>query len=75
MDMAFFVAVFILLTLLSAIAFIFAFWIWMLVDCVKRDKLKDKLVWIIVLIFLNIIGALIYFFIVKNAPHKKSRKS
>jgi cytochrome c biogenesis factor len=44
----------------------FVFWILMLVDCVKR-KFKDseKIVWILVLIFTGIIGALIYYFVVK----------
>jgi len=47
---------------------IFVFWIVMLVDCVKR-KFKndtDKIVWVLVIIFAGIIGALIYYFIVKS---------
>lgn len=38
----------------------------MLVDAVQR-KFKgpnDKLVWVLVLIFLNLIGAIIYYFVV-----------
>jgi hypothetical protein len=42
------------------------FWIWMLVDCLSRKKFEDKLVWVIILIFLNIFGAILYYFIVKN---------
>ncbi|MEK6913295.1 MAG: PLDc N-terminal domain-containing protein [Nanoarchaeota archaeon] len=52
--------------------FAFVFWILMLVDCVKR-KFKDdseKIIWVLVLVFTGIIGALIYYFIVKN---KKKR--
>ena len=48
--------------------FAFVFWILMLVDCIKR-KFKDdteKIIWILVIIFTGIIGALIYYFIVKN---------
>ncbi|MEM5853263.1 MAG: PLDc N-terminal domain-containing protein [Candidatus Aenigmatarchaeota archaeon] len=45
---------------------IFIFWLWMLIDCLKRKKFEDKLVWILVLIFLNFIGALLYFFLVKS---------
>ena len=44
------------------------FWIWMLIDCMQRpfkDK-TDKVVWILVLIFTHIIGALIYFFVIKR---------
>ncbi|HTY43908.1 MAG TPA: PLDc N-terminal domain-containing protein [Patescibacteria group bacterium] len=46
----------------------FIFWIAMIVDCAKR-KFKnetDKVVWILVLIFTGIIGALIYYFVVKR---------
>jgi len=55
-----------LATAVSIIAFVF--WILMLVDCIKR-KFKDdieKIVWILVIIFTNIVGALIYYFIVKR---------
>ena len=40
-----------------------AFWVWMVVDCATR-KFKgdvDKIVWILILIFLNLLGAFIYF--------------
>jgi len=42
------------------------FWVWMLVDCLSKKRFEDKLVWVIVLIFLNIFGAILYYFIVKN---------
>ena len=43
------------------------FWLWMLVDCLKRNFKKDneKLVWVIVLLFAHLIGAFLYYFIVK----------
>lgn len=46
----------------------FVFWILMLIDCVKRKFKKDteKIVWVLVIIYTGIIGALIYYFIVKN---------
>ena len=43
-------------------------WVWMLVDCIQRkfkDK-ADKVVWIVVIVFTHVIGALIYFFLVKR---------
>lgn len=46
---------------------LFIFWIWMVVDCAKR-KFKndtDKIVWILVIVFLNLVGAAIYYFVVK----------
>ena len=46
----------------------FAFWVWMLADCLNRP-IKDKLVWVLAIIFLNILGALLYFFI----ERKKNR--
>jgi hypothetical protein len=42
-----------------------AFWIWMFIDCIKRD-FKDKTLWIILLLLTNSLGAIIYFFVVKN---------
>jgi Phospholipase_D-nuclease N-terminal len=41
----------------------FAFWIWMLVDCAtnESDLGNTKIVWILVILFANIVGALVYF--------------
>lgn len=44
---------------------LFAFWLWMLIDCVKRE-FDDKALWIILLIFLGFIAAILYYFIVKR---------
>ncbi len=48
----------------------FAFWIWMLVDCLNRDfkNNSDKIVWVIVFVFLGLFGAAIYYFVVKRNP-------
>ena len=66
------------LVVLAAVLFLFIFWLWMLVDCLKRDFKRDtdKIVWIIVLIFLHLLGAIVYYFVVKVAeknikPQKK----
>jgi hypothetical protein len=44
---------------------VFAFWLWMLIDCLTNSRLKgaDKIVWALVIIFLPCIGSLIYYFI------------
>ena len=42
-----------------------AFWVWMLVHAIKHD-IDYKPVWILVLWFLNIFGAIIYYFAVKR---------
>jgi len=48
-------------------ALLLAFWVWMLIDCLRRDfKGNEKIVWVLVIIFAKIIGALVYFFVVKN---------
>jgi len=44
---------------------IFIFWIWMLVDCLQNPRLQgtEKLIWVLVIIFLHGLGALIYFLV------------
>ncbi len=51
--------IFFLLVALSG----FVFWLWMLVDCATKesDRGNTKIVWILVILFANIIGALVYF--------------
>ena len=66
------------IVVMLAFLFLLVFWLWMLVDCLKRDFKRDtdKIVWIIVLIFLHLLGAIVYYFVVKVAeknikPQKK----
>lgn len=46
------------------------FWIWMVVDCALNPALTgtDKVVWILVIIFLHFIGALIYYLVGRRRP-------
>jgi len=56
------------------IAFLaFVFWIWMLVDCLTKESStgNDKLVWALVIFFLNGLGALLYFFIRRPARKRE----
>jgi len=48
---------------------LFAFWIWMLIDCLTHESSEgnDKIIWVLVIVLLNFIGALIYFFVRRNA--------
>jgi len=41
------------------------FWIWMLIDCLQNGRLQstEKIVWVLVILFLHFIGALIYYFV------------
>ena len=43
----------------------FAFWLWMLIHAITNKGLGDgeKIVWVIVIIFVPFVGSLIYFFI------------
>lgn len=42
---------------------VFAFWLWMLIDCcTKTFKGNEKIVWILLIVLLGGLGALIYFF-------------
>lgn len=64
--------------LASVLAFVLtlallAFWIWMLVDCLKRQDKKfryggrnAKLIWVIVIVFLAFLGGLVYYFLIKR---------
>ena len=40
------------------------FWIWMIVDCAVNEPSKgsNKVVWVLIIVFTHVIGALIYFF-------------
>jgi phosphotransferase system glucose/maltose/N-acetylglucosamine-specific IIC component len=44
---------------------VFVFWIWMLIDAIQNKGLTDgeKICWVLAIVFLHIIGALLYFFI------------
>lgn len=57
-----------------------AFWVWMIVDCVTNEPStgNDKIVWIIIIVFAQIVGALIYYFVrhrrrVADAWHRDQR--
>lgn len=63
--------------LFSIIAIVgFIFWIIMIVDCLKRefDIPTEKVTWILVLLLLNIIGAVFYWFIGRKENQKITLK-
>jgi type VI protein secretion system component VasK len=52
------------------------FWLWMFVDCLVREDFRgqnDKIVWVLVLLFTSLLGAILYYFLVK-ARKKKAIK-
>ena len=53
---------------------IFILWLWMLIDCLKRENFRsenDKLLWAIIIVFAHGIGALLYYFLVKRKLDKE----
>ncbi len=42
-----------------------AFWIWMLISAVQNKGLTEgeKIAWVLILIFIHVLGAILYFFI------------
>jgi len=62
-------APFLILVIIGIFLFVFIFWIWMLIDCLQR-KFKDKLLWVLVIIFAGILGAILYYFLVKRKKRR-----
>jgi cytochrome c oxidase assembly factor CtaG len=54
---------------LVAVVLAFVFWIWMLIDAIKNPRLDgtQRIVWVLVIIFLHALGALIYFLAGRSA--------
>ncbi|HEV7766536.1 MAG TPA: PLDc N-terminal domain-containing protein [Thermoanaerobaculia bacterium] len=56
------------LLLLLLIPLGFVFWIMMLIEAVtKEPEGQDRLIWVIIIVFTFIIGALLYFFVRRPA--------
>jgi hypothetical protein len=52
----------------------FVFWIAMLIDAINNEK-ENKTVWVIVIVFLNLLGAIIYYFAAKQPRQKVGQTS
>jgi Phospholipase_D-nuclease N-terminal len=59
------VGLFFVLILVAAGVAAFAFWIWMLIHAITNKGLTDgeKIAWVLIVLFLHVLGALIYFFV------------
>ncbi len=55
---------------LAMVVLIFVFWLWMLVDCIQNPALDgtEKLIWALVILFLHVLGAVLYYLIVRSKP-------
>jgi hypothetical protein len=60
-----------LLGLLGAI-----FWLWMLMDCVTKESNQgnDRVVWVLIILLTNIIGALMYWFFRRPQRYAELRR-
>jgi hypothetical protein len=43
----------------------FCFWLWMLIECATKESNQgnDRLVWVVIIVFTSIVGALVYCFV------------
>jgi hypothetical protein len=53
------------LFLLPLLLLFMVFWIWMLIDAIQNKGLTDgeKVGWVLAIVFLHVIGSVLYFFI------------
>jgi preprotein translocase subunit YajC len=49
------------------------FWLWMLIDAIKR-QFENKTLWIILIIVLSFLGAILYFFIVRRKLKQQEKQ-
>lgn len=51
--------------MLILIVLFMVFWIWMLIDAIQNKGLTDgeKVGWVLAIVFLHILGSILYFFI------------
>jgi uncharacterized membrane protein YhaH (DUF805 family) len=56
---------------MTSILLLTIFWISAFVHCLTNRRLRDteKLTWVLAIFFLNVIGAAIYFLVVRNPRH------
>lgn len=69
--------IFLLLFFLVVFAIIigaFVLWIMMIVDAAKRDfpGPNDKIVWILIIVLAQFLGAIIYYFVIKRPADKQT---
>lgn len=49
------------------------FWIWMLIDCLMSSlPPMEKLIWFLVILFLHVLGALLYYFIGRGGRGRRT---
>ncbi len=70
-----FAIIFLVIWLVFMVAMILGiiFWIFMIIDVAKRKfpNDSDKIMWILLVVLLGVIGAIVYYFVVKRADKKQ----
>lgn len=61
----FFVLVLLAIVVVPLLLATFIFWIWMLISAVQNKGLTEgeKIAWVLILVFVHILGAILYFFV------------
>jgi uncharacterized metal-binding protein len=70
LGIAAFLSVILIIVVLAVLAT--AFWIWMLIDCAQRES-ENRVAWILIIVFLHVLGALVYYFVVKRQDKRKTK--
>ncbi len=54
----------------GAVAFVF--WLWMLIECLRRKDLSDgeKIAWTVVIVLVSCLGSIIYFFASRRSQRR-----
>ena len=53
------------LIIIAGVLAVGIFWVWMVIDCATQETPEgnDKVVWILIIVLMNWLGALIYYFV------------
>ena len=68
----FLIPIFFFLLLLPIALAALVFWIWMLISAIQNKGLtdNDRIIWVLVIVFLHVLGAIIYFFVGHPKRHQ-----
>lgn len=74
MELLLFPVVFLVGVILSVLAF--ALWIWAIVDCAMNEPSEGntKIVWVLIIVFTNWIGALLYLIVRRPQREREARE-
>ena len=55
-----------ILFVIAAFFFVFIFWIWTMIDVIKRefDNSNERIIWLLLIIFIGLIPSILYYFMV-----------